>query len=666
MCVRLPHWPLQRIRYAQPELERATTVLYGEQLESSLQAARCGTAGRKTSGGKAKTSNASRLPVGRLPFTERTTGNLKVELQRAGHQLVVSRCRSAAEQGVEIGMPLAEAKGLLGGAGDSPGGRGWSNAKPRRLAALGLPFGPAPATFSPSNEPVFLEHDPDADIEGLRGLAVWCRRFSPTVGVYGSDTLLLDITGCAHLFGGERRLAARLTEGLNRWGFVVRTAIAGTIGLAWGVAHYGQKPSSVVIPGREEETLDALPVPALRLSPSIVETLCELAVVQIGQLRALPRASLAPRFGPEVARRLDEALGDTAELIEPVHPPQPVIANREFEHPTTDKRALETVLRELVEQTTAELTQRQQGTQRLEVGLRTHGRRAPLPLVESRLNNRQSTIRNPQSPPHPVTPSPCHPLTVTLLQPTQSAAHLMQLLRTRLERIALLAEVISVQVEAIPAALSPSQQHELFPTGQSPLISHPSSLILLIDRLSNRLGKERVLRPRREADPQPEYAVGWEPVLDAPLRSLTLPARRRCDPRTRSDPRDPGANAHGLPFNRKPPLTSHQSPITNLARPLLLPTEPIPLDVVSVIPDGPPIRFFRQGTTHTVVRWWGPERIEAGWWRDSECRGRGASVRGRGRHARRDYYRVEIEDGRWFWLFRQVGTGAWCLHGGIG
>ena len=52
---------------------------------------------------------------------------------------------------------------------------------------------------------------------------------------------------------------------------------------------------------------------------------------------------------------------------------------------------------------------------------------------------------------------------------------------------------------------------------------------------------------------------------------------------------------------------------------------------------------------HRVIRSWGPERIETGWWRDAPiCR---------------DYFRVVTQTGQHFWLFRSFEQAAWFIHG---
>jgi protein ImuB len=70
---------------------------------------------------------------------------------------------------------------------------------------------------------------------------------------------------------------------------------------------------------------------------------------------------------------------------------------------------------------------------------------------------------------------------------------------------------------------------------------------------------------------------------------------------------------------------------------------------LAVAPEGPPVKFQLAGRDRRIVRAWGPERIETGWWR-------GGSVR-------RDYYQVETTDGARYWLFRELATGRWFLHG---
>jgi len=77
--------------------------------------------------------------------------------------------------------------------------------------------------------------------------------------------------------------------------------------------------------------------------------------------------------------------------------------------------------------------------------------------------------------------------------------------------------------------------------------------------------------------------------------------------------------------------------------------QPVPVSVISVMPDGPPFSFRLRGREYRIAQSWGPERIETGWWR--------------GRPIARDYYRVETTTGQRFWLFRNLEEGRWFLHG---
>ena len=460
-----------------------------------------------------------------------------------------------------VGMPLAEAEML---------------ATARRRGQAGVRFLPA---------------SPEEDLMALWRLAGWCQRYSPVAGVEGPDSLLLEISGSAHLYGGEQRLCGRFVRAAGRWGLVARVAVADTTGAAWAVARFGKDQVTVVSPEQQEAVLRPLPVAALRLSPSILEKLSKLAVRQVGQLQQLPRASLASRFGTDVARRLDQALGYRAEPVEPVRLPEVIEVEEEFEYATSDRRSLEAVLSRLLEQIAERLAVVQQGVQQLEVRL-LHVE----PEEETRF-------------------------TVGMVRSGRVAAHLLELVRTRLEQVSLTAEVRGIQVEVKRAAPLESRQNRLFDTAGD--AEGPRELARLLDRLSSRLGKERVVYPVLCAEAQPELAVRWRPVLDG------------------------GGASAGAACSRAEFPQMKQWPMA--ARPLFLRAEPVPVEVLCAVPDGPPARMRWNNRLQAIARWWGPERIETGWWREQPIR--------------RDYYRVETASGQRFWLFRRIGQGDWFLHG---
>lgn len=195
---------------------------------------------------------------------------------------------------------------------------------------------------------------------------------------------------------------------------------------------------------------------------------------------------------------------------------------------------------------------------------------------------------------------------VGLFRASAQARHLQELVQTRLERLEFPGPVVAVRLAVTLAARLQSRQRQLFNDDNDTR----RELALLVDRLSCRLGREAVVRAALVPDAQPEFAYRYEPLAGSSQRS-----------------------------RKELPGAPH--------RPLLVEPRPVPLEVVSVVPDGPPIQVRLQGRDHRVAESWGPERIQTGWWR--------------GGYIRRDYYRVVTTEGNRFWIFRR--RGEWFLHG---
>src|SRR6056297_2867026 len=160
---------------------------------------------------------------------------------------------------------------------------------------------------------------PQEDAGFLRVLARWATRYCPWVGLDGADGLALDVTGAAHLFGGEAAMLDDMRLRLMRSGFAVRLGLADTKGAAWALARYGE---GIAPAGQTRTHLMPLPVAALRLEPEICTRLQRLGLRAVGDLLDLPRATLTRRFGPGLLMRLDQALGAQPEEVSPlVEPP---------------------------------------------------------------------------------------------------------------------------------------------------------------------------------------------------------------------------------------------------------------------------------------------------------------------------------------------------------
>lgn len=165
---------------------------------------------------------------------------------------------------------------------------------------------------------VFPE-DATANEKLLRNLAEWCLRYTPVVSVDAPDGLVLDISGCPHLWGGESPYLQNIVTRLLKGGYEVRTAIADTVGAAWAVARYG-KNGTIVESGEQADALSTLPPAALRLENSTLQRLEKLGFRQIGQITGIPRLNLRRRFGDALLIRLEQALGTTQEFLQAIQP----------------------------------------------------------------------------------------------------------------------------------------------------------------------------------------------------------------------------------------------------------------------------------------------------------------------------------------------------------
>ena len=202
--------------------------------------------------------------------------------------------------------------------------------------------------------------DPAANERVKQQLVEWCNRYSPLAAHDGDDGIVLDITGCAHLFGGEAALLEEVQAKLREMKFRVRGAIADMPTAAWALARFSKQ----VIVVNEELTaaLDPLPVRALRIPLEIACELGRVGLTTIGLMRRVPRDSLATRYGPDVLRHLDQALGLAAESITPYCAVAPYRAARSFAEPIGSTSAVEHVVLELLTELCTRLNQEHRGS----------------------------------------------------------------------------------------------------------------------------------------------------------------------------------------------------------------------------------------------------------------------------------------------------------------
>ncbi len=205
-----------------------------------------------------------------------------------------------------------------------------------------------------------MDDKPDLPVQLLKRLAEWCIRFTPIAAMDPPDGLLLDSTGCTHLWEGDQSYLADIAKKINGRGYDVRVAIADTPGVAWAVARFGNG-RLVIEPGQHMEALLPLPPEALRLEVETVERLHKLGLHQIRQFITMPRSSLRRRFGSHFLKRLDMALGKEDEVLVPVQLPEPYQERLPCLEPIVTATGIEIALQQLLKTLCKRLHQEQKG-----------------------------------------------------------------------------------------------------------------------------------------------------------------------------------------------------------------------------------------------------------------------------------------------------------------
>ena len=350
-----------------------------------------------------------------------------------------------------------------------------------RAAALGL-FAGQKATDAVALVPELMiaEADPTADARALARLADWCARFSPAVAADRPDGLFLDITGVDHLWGGEAAMMADFAARLARNGLPIRAAVAGSPGAAWALAHFGPDRA---LAGEAMEALATLPVEALRAPDTDAAQLRRLGLRTIGTLAGLPRDQAGRRFGPEVMRRLDQALGVAPEALAFARPPNPWFARLAFAEPISAPEDLARVAGDIVERLCIRLEAEGRGARRFD-------------LAFHRLDGVAEAV------------------SVGLALPGRDAAAVTRLFLPLLERVDPGFGIEVVTLGARETAPCLARQPGLSPL---PGDSHDrEALAPLVDRLANRLGEAAVWRAEAFPSHAPERAAARRPPLSAP------------------------------------------------------------------------------------------------------------------------------------------------------
>ena len=284
------------------------------------------------------------------------------------HEQVVAACTGAQALGIHPGMAATHARALVSDLDFRP-------AEPEVAAAL---------------------------LDRLALLAV--RRWSPIAAVSPPDGLWIDLSGCAHLHGGEERFCRRLLAFCRRAGFTARVAVADTAGAAHALARFGKEDLVRVEARATADALAPLPIAALRLAPTALAAARKFGFDRIADLLPVARGPLARRLGLPAITRLDQALGAIAEPITPRDDPEVPIAERRLLEPIGTAEAIEQVMADLLGDLAQVLQAKGLGARSLRLtGLRVDGSEQGVTVGTSR--------------------------------PTREVPHLLRLLKLRIERI---------------------------------------------------------------------------------------------------------------------------------------------------------------------------------------------------------------------------------------
>jgi protein ImuB len=368
-----------------------------------------------------------------------------------GQQRLVDVCPRAAAAGLRPDMPLAQARAML------------------------------PAL-------VVTAADPAAEAAGLARLAGWCGRYTPLAAADPPEGLVLDITGCAHLWGDEAGLAADLGARLARAGLAAHIAVAGSAAAAWALAR--ARPG-VLPPGTEAAALAPLPPALLRLDTRTSAGLHRLGVRTVADLLRLPRAELAARFGPGLPARLEAALGRAAEAIDWPRPPVPWSAHRAFAEPILTAAQIAAALARLAGELCARLAVARRGGVRFVARFaRVDGAAPAIALATAR--------------------------------PVRDAPYLTRLLTARLETVDPGFGIAEATLAATMTEPLAPQQGRL----GDPASGAGAALARTLDALAGRLGEGAVWRPVPVASHVPERSLSrTAPLAPAPHWRAEGPAR---------------------------------------------------------------------------------------------------------------------------------------------
>ena len=431
-----------------------------------------------------------------------------------------------------------------------------------------------------------------ADAALLENIADWCDRFTPLVSLDAPDGLFLDITGAAHLFGGEAAMLALVAGKIADQGFAVRAAIAGTSLCARALARYAH--GLVVPPGGEAAAVAPLPIDALDSDAKIIRALRHAGLKTIGQVADRLHSELSERLGQTFVTRLRVILGASSQPLQPRRPLPDLMAEQRFAEPIVTEDAIAASLLGLAQSLGDMLEREGRGARVLEAAF-------------FRADGRVDRIA------------------IRTGEPLRDASVMLRLLRQKLDALSdPLDPGFGFDLIRLEAVLAEE-------TRPGPIsFDHDENarrqVAFLVDRLSARFGAHRVQRFVRQDTHIPEAASVAVPAQDRDFGQENWPLKRQ--------PGDPPRRP--LRLLEKPEEIEAGFPVAPDGPPKFFRWRQCRHTVARA-----------EGPERIAMEWW---RRSVG----EPAAQRRASPRDQKSDSgfTRDYFRIETNDGQRFWLYR--------------
>ncbi len=407
----------------------------------------------------------------------------------------------------------------------------------------------------------------------------WFIRYSPVVAIDAPDGIIIDTSGCTHLWGSEEKYLNDITLRVGGMGYTVQTAIASTIGTAWAACRYSK--DKIIKDGEEFKSLSLLPASSLRINESTLESLHKLGLRYNKDFISMPVPALRRRFGNDFVIRLHQALGLEMEWIEPITIIPPLQERLHCLEPIVTRTGIEIALHKLLEIICDRLLKEQKGIR----------------LVCLKIFRVDGITQS---------------IEIGTHRPSNNKQHIYKLFEIKLQTIAPALGIELFVLEVLKVEDHQPEQEKIW-MANAELRAAP--LALLIDRITNKIGSDKIHRYLPDEHYWPERSIK-EALSLTEQSTVSWPVYK--------------------------------------PRPLRILIEPELISVTAPVPDYPPMFFRHNGRMHKIKKADGPERIEQEWWLQE------------GLH--RDYYYVEDEEGCRYWLFRlghydPEKKVEWYLHG---